>query len=973
MDRSFGSSDSTDLTLPLPGRERDQQELATLLLRAADGDGSVVLISGEAGIGKTTLSERMLDQAQGHGMLVLTGHCYATTTGQPLAPWIQVHQRLSSTRPESVNARAALRSASADAAAGSRDELYEWITGDFRQIAASQPLAIMIEDIHWADTASLELIRYVSRQVSVTPMLLIVTFRENDPESEERLRTIVPDLVRESRAHRFELGRLGQSDVQAFVESQQLSDLKQIDSDSLAEYLYSRSEGNPFYMTELLRDLVRKGDFSRAGFHPVPSLVRQVIENRVHLLTSDSQHLLSVASVIGQDVPIDLWQQVTDVDETRLVNAIEDALAADILRQSQDGRRVQFVHGLIQETLYQGQLALRRRGTHARIAEILASQPRPYSGMVAHHFSQAGDSRAIEWYLRSAHEALDLYAARDAVVAIDQAETLAGETGIALPLEALRIRAKALEMLGETDSARTDISRLLQIAREGGDSSTECQALIDLAMLWTSRDYQQCGHHLKEALELSGQVGDARLRAQCLNRLANWQANIGEFPVALDHHQQALKIFEQIGDQDGISDTLDLLGTTAFLAGDYLHSRDYLEHSISISRKQDNRMRLSSSLALLSNIGGDMDATFDASIVASRSHQYWIDAGEESIQIAREIGFTSGEAFGLAMLGAVHCFRGTPGAALECAEQAESIAQRIGHQQWLTAASLVLGVARNELLDHSRAAYYLERTLGHARTIGSHLWTLAAAAALANVRLELGDTSGMALLEPFRDTWSTGRSHAERACQFAWARQLQVAGELDHALSVIDRIIAGNDRRSGMEGTPQVLLVRGEILLELDRLDEAGAAFEHAEYVADTLGMSGIRWRVLIARASLEQKRGNQPEATALLGAARASAVPVAREIRDPSIRKGFTDGVEQRIARVQRSLTQSGNDAGLSPRELEVLSLVTQGATDAQVAEQLFISPRTVARHLQSIYTKLNVNSRTAATRYAWEHNLFS
>ncbi len=970
MDRGFSSSDSADLTHILPGRERDQQELNALLHRANRGDGSVVLISGEAGIGKTTLTERIIGQAQQLGALVLIGNCYATTTGQPFAPWIAILEQLRCTLPDSGSATTLLSSEATDTAA-SRDELYERIIGDFRHATNSHLLVFMIEDIHWADTASLELLRYFARQVATVPMLLVVTFREHDPESSENLATLIPDLVRESRAHRFELRPLDQSQVQTFVEAQQLHDLIPAGVASLAGYLHARSEGNPFFMTELLRDLVRQGDVARGDAPPVPSLVRQVIENRVHQLSDVSQQLLALASVIGQDVPIDVWQQIANADDSTLSTVIEDSIASHILRQSPDGRRVQFVHGLIQETLYQAQISLRRRGTHRLIAECLARHPRSSSGTIAHHFGQAGDSRAIEWYLQSAREALDLYAARDAARAIDQAEDLARETGIEVPPDAFRIRALALEMLGDAESARADLVRFLDHARESGDRSSECQALIDLGMLWSARDYHQCGHHLQQALELSRQIDDDRLHAQCLNRLANWQANVGELSPALDHHREALQIFEELGDQDGIADTLDLLGTTAYLAGDYRPSRDYLERSIAISRDQDNKWRLASSLALLCNIGGDMDSTFDASIVASRSREYWIGAGEESVQIARDTGLLSGEAFALAMLGAVHCFRGNPATALECAEQAESIAQRIGHEQWLTAASLVLGVAWSELLDQRRSVYYLERTLSQARAMGSHLWILTAAAALANVRLELGDTSGKALLEPFRDTQASGNAHADRAFQFAWARQLRAAGELEEALEVIDRLTSWNDRRSGLEGTPQLVLLRGEILLELGRLDEADIALEHADYVAGLLGLTGSRWRVQIARAALEQKRGNQADSATFLDAARVSAGHLASEIRDPAIRERFTEGVAQRIAQVQNASRPARNPAGLSPRELEVLHLVASGATDVRVAEQLFISPRTVARHLQSIYTKLNVNSRTAASRYALENDL--
>ncbi len=970
MDRASDSPDTPDLTSPLPGRQSEQDALGRLLEQVLRGDGAVVLISGDAGIGKTTLSDRLANQARRQSALVLTGNCYGTTTGQPFAPWIKIHRELCAALTGSRDAPVALSPETVDSA-GSPDELYERISGDFRAAASGQPLVVIIEDIHWADTASLELLRYFARQISAHAIMLVATCRNDEPRPDSALSECVPEIVRESRAHRFELRRLGLPDVQEFIETSDVHGA--VDPETLGKYLHTRSEGNPFFMTELFRELTRDGAPADIQALPVPSLVRQVIENRVHRLTEETRSLLAIASVIGQDVPVNLWRSVSQVDDSTLAGVIEEAESNHLLQESGDGRNVRFTHGLMQETLYQQQVALRRWSIHRQIAEYLASQPQATAGAVAHHFANANDSRAIEWLVRAGQDALDLYAGQDAVQSINRVQELADQSGIPMPLEAYRIRARALEMLGATESARSDLSRLLQLSREAGNPADECQALIDLAMLWAAQDYQQCGDYLKEALQIARQVGDDRLYAQCLNRLANWQANTGEFDPAIEMHQDALDLFERIDDRDGIADTLDLLGTTDYLAGNYLRSRDYLERSVAISRDQGNKWRLASSLALLCNIGGDMDSTFDAVPVASRSAEYWIAAGQESIQTAREIGWMSGEAFGLAMLGAVHCFRGNLGQSLQCAESAEAIAHRIGHQQWLTAASLVLGVSWSELLDASRAEYYLERTLGHARAMGSHIWILTTAAALANLRLERGDDSGMDLLEPFRETELTGKAHAKRAFQFAWANQLRFAGELDHALWVTDRLFSYNEPQAGLEGTPQVLKLRAEILRDLGRLDEAVSVLTDAENITDSLGLKAMRWRVAISRAEVESLRGDTPAAQTHLQRARESAVEIARDVRDPTIRKRFIDGVEERIAGVSLSTGRAKNVAGLSPREMEVLRLVANGETDARVAEQLFISPRTVARHLQSIYTKLNVNSRTAATRFALEHDLIS
>jgi DNA-binding CsgD family transcriptional regulator/tetratricopeptide (TPR) repeat protein len=968
MDRVSGSPKLPDLDDPLPGRERETSELATILNQALHGAGRVVLVSGEAGIGKTTLTERLAAQARSHAAQVLIGHCYAMTANQPFAPWREIRTFLSPGSNDLANS-------------GSKEELFEQVSHILREETSRHPLVIILEDIHWADTASLELLRHLVRQISVIPTLLVATYREDDPDTTSTLPGILPDLVRESRATRFPLQPLTLHDIHSFITSDMVKAPLPEDATPFATYLYERSEGNPFFMIELLHDLTRREDSTSfapakqadAAVLPVPSLIRNVIESRIDRLNASTRDLLNIAAVIGQEVPVDLWQAVAKTDDTALISAIEEAIEHHILRESGDDQSVRFIHGLVQETLYLGQIALRRKAMHRQIAEYLMSQPRRSPDSVAHHFSRAGDVRAIEWLVRAGETALSIYAARDAIRSIDRASRLAQETGGVFPLAAYRIRAQACELLGESERARQTYEALLKVARAANDREMECQTLIDLGLKWSDTDYQQSGEYLKQARSISRILGDFALEAQCLNRLANWQVNIGDFDEAVDLHRQALRMFEEINDEDGIADTLDLLGTCTFMAGDYKSGTDYLERSVAISRRQNNKWRLASSLALLCNIGGDMDATFDTATILSRSPDYWIRAGVDSVETARDIGWLSGESFGLSMLGAVHCARGNLAEALRCGERAEAIAERIRHQQWLVAASLLVGITWAELLDHSRASYYLERSLHQARSMGSNLWTNVAAAGLANLSLERGDTSGIHLLEEFVETELTGRSHAQRIFQRAWANQLRANGRLDEALEVIDTLIGYDDINNSGISAPQSLLIRAEILEGMGRMAEAEQTLAEASRSSDLLGYRTMQWRVNLAQAVFKARHGGSTEAAEHVQTARAAAESIARELENPDASHRFLNGVEARINAVPALSGTQDSPGGLSPRETEVLRLVAIGLTDAQVAEQLFISPRTVARHLQSIYTKLNVNSRTAATRFALEHKIVS
>lgn len=966
MSRADNSVHSADLTTLLPGRDQEQKHLLRMLEQAEHGAGLVVLITGESGIGKSTLVERLAAQARRHQSLVLTGRCYATAMNQPYFPWRQL--------PDSARSEAIpLPTLATIDAAGSQQEVYELIANDLHQASRNQPVVIIIDDIHWADTASLELLRHISRQVPSQPVLLAATFRRDEPDPVPGLWQLLPEIIRESRAERIELPRLDLEGVHEFVRAS--GELRErtsaTDQASLSHYLHERSSGNPLFLTELLRELGPETSLDQSHAQPVPTLVRQIIENRVARLDERQRTILEIAAVIGQDVPIDVWQSVSGTDDDELTMVIETAVGNHLLSDSIDGRRVQFVHGLTQETLYEGQVSLRRRSIHRRIAEHLTGRRDPPTATVAHHFFCATDPRGVEWLVRSAEDALRFYAARDAIVSINQAEQLASDTASALPLDAYRLRASAREMLGEDENARADLGRLLRLARETGDREAECRALIDFGMLWAAQDYEQCGVYLQQALDIAASLQNARLRAQCSNRLANWQANVGEFEPAIALHQQSLQVFEELDDQDGIADTLDLLGTTSYLGGDYPNARDYLERSVAISRDSGDKWRLASSLALLCNLGGDMDSTFAANTIASRPSSYWTEIGEESIKTAREIGWISGESFGLSMLGATHCARGNLGLALERSEEAEAIANRIHHQQWLISATLLLGVVWGELLDQSRAEYYLERTLRHARAMGSHLWILVTVAALANTRLQRDDTSGRELLHPYLETEGTGRAHGSRAFQFAWAQQRMAEGDWDGALALVDQLIGYNDADGTIPGTPQILKLKGDVLAGQGRTDEAEEWYALADEVAALLGFRAMHWRVLLSHGGLLLRLGRSGEGEQLLARSREIAGQIARSVPDSQTRNRFIREIDHMIDGARQSGESLSNPAGLSRRELEVLRLVARGNTDAQVAEELFISPRTVARHLQSIYTKLNVNSRTQATREAIDRGL--
>ncbi|HEX6737775.1 MAG TPA: AAA family ATPase, partial [Vicinamibacteria bacterium] len=350
-------------------------------------------------------------------------------------------------------------------------------------LAGRQPLVLLLDDLHWADPASLDLLRVLARQVPAHPLLLVAAYRVDEITPRHLLFQLLPALVREAAAVRLDLRPLEQQDVRALVAARY--PLPPADAARLVAYLLGHAEGNPFYTGELLRTLEEErllrpgepagwalGDLARVR---VPPLLRQVIAGRLARLGGAAERLLAVAAVLGQEVPLDLWLAVAGADEEALGDLLERAGEAHVLEEAPDGTAVRFAHALLREALYEGALPLRRRVWHRRAAEALLAAPAPDPDAVAYHLRQAGDPRAAEWLIRAGGRA------RRAHAWLTAAE---------------RYQA-ALALLG------------------GGEAHARLRAelLIHLAGMGHYTDRPQALAHLDEAARLAAAAGDPALAA----------------------------------------------------------------------------------------------------------------------------------------------------------------------------------------------------------------------------------------------------------------------------------------------------------------------------------------------------------------------------------------------------------------------------------------------------------------------------
>ena len=365
------------------------------------------------------------------GFLVLSGGCYDLTTTPPYGPWTEA---IRSYRPGEGGPEIPAWFGNLDEIEklGSQTAIFEGARDFFAAISRlNNLLLIVLEDLHWADPASVDALRYLARNLRDVPVLILATYRDDEPVSEHPFFEAIPALVRESQAERIAVHRWNESDTQELISSRYR--LQPEDVERLATHLYRLAEGSPFYTVELLHELESDGTLHpQAGGwalgelieSQVPPLVRQVIEQRLKRLSGETRYLLEIGSVIDHEVPFDLWQQVSETTESELSCTIEEALTAQLADELSDGSGLVFRHALIRETLYEGIVSLRRRSIHRQIAEALASSDSSDSDTIADHFLRANDARAVDWLIRAADRAESVYALVMAADRLDSAQRI---------------------------------------------------------------------------------------------------------------------------------------------------------------------------------------------------------------------------------------------------------------------------------------------------------------------------------------------------------------------------------------------------------------------------------------------------------------------------------------------------------------------------------------------------------------------
>jgi hypothetical protein len=421
------------------GRAADLEILADVYTQAAAGSRQFLLLSGEPGIGKTRLAAECALRAHDDGAMVLHGRCdqEALLAQQPFVEAVRHYIRACPVQdltrlevisgelrrivPELADRVSDLPEPLAGDPDGARSRLFEAVSALLCKAAQSTPVVVVLEDLHWADTATLLLLKYLVRYPRQARLLVLGTYRQTEVDVDDPLAAILTDLGRDNLLQRHVLAPLDHAAVS------QLVDLHAGDqaSPQLRQVVYERTGGNAFFVAELLRHLTASGAIGGASAEPepgiatgglaIPESVKDVIAQRVAHLGHKTSDLLEMASVLGRTFELDVLQRLSDVHEDELLDVLDRAVHAHVIEEvAGSAGHYTFSHALIRDSLYEELTATRRALLHRRagvaLEQTYAPDIQPYLAELAYHFALAGFkgdlAKAIEYGARAGEHAI---------------------------------------------------------------------------------------------------------------------------------------------------------------------------------------------------------------------------------------------------------------------------------------------------------------------------------------------------------------------------------------------------------------------------------------------------------------------------------------------------------------------------------------------------------------------------------------
>jgi len=999
----------------LVGREAELERLLGVLDDALDGPSAAghtlaALVSGDAGIGKSRLVSEVAAIAGDRGVTVLRGHCAEIGDSVPYLPFadalrgVRLPPAKAAALAEAVRKRPVLarllpdgsgeQDTAADRSGLARQQMFGAVLGLLSELAEQAPVLLILEDLHWADASTRDLLTFLSRMLHHERVVVIITYRTDDLHRRHPLRAVVADLARLSAVTLVELTPLPPASMTELLSSLQNGPAPSPQSAAILNRIVERADGNPYYAEELLASA------SAAGPLPaelVPSGLAALLLSRVERVSEAAQRVLRAAAVEGRraddDIVRAVVRDVADLADPDYDAAVRELVANQLLvpdqvdAEREAGAGYAFRHALLREAVYNDLMPGERTRLHARLAALLAQRGPKTPGMaaqLAHHSLASHDiPGAFTASIKAGKEAARLGAPAEAhrhydqALAlwdrVDDAEKLAG-----LPRGKLILRsATSAAFAGDVPRAVVTLRRLRDVLAEDGDAELRSRTGERLAYFLLQVDTPEaCAEALRVArvtVRETPEEPPTTYRARAMATYALALMTSQGYGVALDWAQRAQAVATQASAPWVEAEALTTIGLLAVRAG---QQEEAISKFTAAYEKADGTEMLSIELRAACHLARERLSRGELAEAARIAHIGVRRADDEGLRLAP---------YGLDLQHLHFQAHYADGQWDHAQEVADSYAAHVTSQPEavLSAMALFIEVARGNAAADDRRAWlepfwkdefvaFIARGLYAERALWQGDTDLALAEADASIAADNWPTHTPAVIRP------TGIALSARADRAVLAR---ASGDDPRAASEVaaaERLLQIATEGARYPSRPAVVLgpeARGWLARCQAEYQRASGKNDPGNwqrvlaefspgYVYET---ARTQWRLAEALA----EAGRREEAAA----AWEAAIATADKLGAVPLRAALDD--LGRRARLDPHAADSGPPGShahaLTGREQEVLRLVALGKSNREIAAELFIAPKTASVHVSNILGKLGAASRTEAAAIAHRQGLGS
>jgi ATP/maltotriose-dependent transcriptional regulator MalT len=1028
---------ATVISPTLIGREAQLTLLGGMLAQAGGGLGRGALISGEAGVGKSRLVAEVVAIAAEAGACVVRGHCFEHDRSLPYAPLLdalrtfcagrsahELGHAFATTAAELIKLfpelSALLPHVTPTPKLDPEQEkrrLFQALTRFLHSLTqARQPLLLVLEDLHWCDDTSLEWLLYLARELPAQPMFVMLTYRSD--EIHPTLNRLLATLDRMASIDEVALPRLSHADVEAMLRA--IFSLTAAPRADFLDALYELTDGNPFFIEEVLKALIAVGGIYQEGgewtrkplreLH-IPRTVQVAVQQRTHRLHDAARQLLTLAAVAGQRFDFAVLQAITQETESQLLQHIKELVAAQLVVE-ESAETFAFRHALTRQAIYSGLLARERKALHRQVAEALercyAGARDSHVGELAYHCYEAGLwAKATEWALRAADKAVGLDAHDEALSHYTRARASAEQVGQAEQVATID------QAIGAVYYTRGQYPQALESYMRALDSTTDAarrtMLQIEIGVVYVTMADQRGLAYLHNALDALDPATEARDAARAMLWLGRYYYFCAQYSQALTYLERAQQLFEPLGDTAMLRYAYHYLAAAQMLSAQFEQSMAWAWRCVALG--EDPQLLSAAAngywyLAYTSFYLGrwnDLDeyTGHEERIVQTLTRQLGVRFREEWIWILRsDAAYYQGDLESgvrlahesVTLAAELHQHRAVIWAnrmivLLETARGAEELAYALGEQS-VRAADELIEVTIQCRCRIALAELHLQRgQTGRAVELYEQCAALLSGSEIRVMQMELGspmaeaycaqgrlDAAAQIIAATCALAEETGARHYEA---LAWRVRGQIEAALGQdaqAAGAFERAIALCEAIGNRLELARTLYQRGALYRTRNDLEAARADWEQACALCGQMGARGLQWPIHAALGQLALARQRPVEAQREFAAARAIVERLAAGMHEAAFRENLQDRAAALIPAEPLVMSRRAlkiEFEGLTERERMVAALIAKGHSNRMIAEQLVVSERTITTHVSNIFAKLGFTSRSQVARWADERKV--